>query len=1177
MTVRTNALKVQAFAGALFGVQVGTTTMAQVNADITSGGFTNTLNNYYTSSFANVPNATVAASVAAKLGLTGNALTSGTAYITAQLNASAAGARGAVISTILDLFAGLTADATYGAAATAWNAKVDAASVYKGTDNIAIGAGTTYQLSVGLDDVVGSAGADMFNARVGQNANGEQTNQLATGDSINGGAGNDTLKAVIHAASSLNAGPSAAVRPITVDVEVAQITAIDATGSGSTRVFLNAASMNGLNEIGSVNSDVDLVIQNLNTLKDDGVYADRRNTKDMTIRYDHSGNNVAVQAQSDLIALFDNDYLLSDSSSSSMLELRMVNNLSLKIDNKPLASFSAVSFKVGTVDVVTQITPAMQALVGTAAYTELVSAIRAQLQTQNITGVTVSEPENAGTTVFSVNVETFLQGEVAGSYSLIRINSTQGALSVGQTTLSSTNTSFNGVNTQNTSSSSAENPIEVSVELYKVGRGGEGGELIIGGMATDGNNNWDYSNAAQEEGVQVFNIRVSGDNTQFSSLAGLASTNNTLETVNVTWATDSRADLIIGNRNTLTNLGNTNALPNGANNTFDNFRSVTTEFNDAMKDVRVFTASNNGTTAASASKAAITTDVTLHAHVSDQAVVKYMNLKDSAANQAADNANFVYNFGTGNDTLNLNISKANLAASGSANREDFSFAVNTGAGNDTVVTQIGDGKSAATEAWFVNATIQDNLNINAGDGNDTVHVNGAGNWAIDAGIGNDAIYSDNSGRQLINAGSMAESTAVWVFNSNSQTQSATNTQTLHNLQSATAVTSIPKVGNLDLTVSYRGINVTVEVGTTHSTTGGAVTDLVINQAIKKAINENVYLKNLLSANDGPGRTLIVTSKTDGVFSDADLSVSLANTKVLSLAQTTDGVAYIGATQLGTLGFSASGTADAAGRYDSAIADDSVGTQIVGFASVEANENKIDAGLGNDTVVLSTSSLAKETVNVASVGGTASNDSDVVFNASAGATIVSDQFDTIISSGGIVIRGGVGSVSILTTGVTGTAAADTINALSAVAAQTLTGLAGNDTITASSLGSTVDGGEGSDTINLAAVGTGTDKIVFNSLVGTDTIAGYNVANDSIELSKAIFTGLGPIGTLGAAEFLSGANTVAATDGLQRIIVDTTTGAVRYDADGNGAGVAVLIGTFTTVTGGPLVVSEFAIVA
>jgi hypothetical protein len=192
MSFRTNALKVQAFAGALYGIQVGTTTMAQVNADITSGGFTNTINSYYASSFGNVANATVAASVAANLGLTGDALASGTAYITAQLNGAAAGARGAVISNILDLFAGLASDATFGAAATAWNAKVDAANAYTGASNVAIGStvgqGSVFTLTTGADNFTGTAGNDTFIA----DATVDAVSSVA--DTVDGGAGEDTFK-----------------------------------------------------------------------------------------------------------------------------------------------------------------------------------------------------------------------------------------------------------------------------------------------------------------------------------------------------------------------------------------------------------------------------------------------------------------------------------------------------------------------------------------------------------------------------------------------------------------------------------------------------------------------------------------------------------------------------------------------------------------------------------------------------------------------------------------------------------------------------------------------------------------------------------------------------------------------------------------------------------------------
>jgi len=553
-----------------------------------------------------------------------------------------------------------------------------------------------YALSTAADALQGGAGDDTFTARVAQNVNGEQTNQLATGDAIDGGAGTDTLNATVQAASALNNGPASAIAPETVDVEVANFTALAASQPvAGAPVVINAKFMNGLDKVGSIDSDVDLIVQNLNTLTDSGVYEDRRNTEEVTIRFDH-GSNDATGGPADLVALFDNDYLLSDSSNTTTLELRMVNNLTLADESKPLDSVESVSFSVGTVLVETVITPEMQEMTGTTAYDALVDAIQAQLTTLGITGVTVvTLPQR--TTVFSDDVGTHQQGDVAGLYSPILVTSTSGSLVKGQTTIANTTTDFNGLNTQTTESSTAENPIEVGVELLKVGRGGEGGELVIGGMATDLANNWDYTDNALAEGVQVFNVLMDGDRTQFSSLSGLYSTNNTLDTVNVTWAADSRADLIIGNQNTSNNRSvNSIAAPNNAGSTAtDGFNSVTTDYNNALKDVRVFNAANNGVTPAADSAAAVSTDVTLNAHLSDEVVAKYMDRSDTGANPAADNANFAYTFGAGNDTLNLNISKDNLAASGTSGREDFTLAVNTGAGNDTVVTQIGDGKAAA--------------------------------------------------------------------------------------------------------------------------------------------------------------------------------------------------------------------------------------------------------------------------------------------------------------------------------------------------------------------------------------------------------------------------------------------------------------------------------------------------
>ena len=79
---------------------------------------------------------------------------------------------------------------------------------------------------------------------------------------------------------------------------------------------------------------------------------------------------------------------------------------------------------------------------------------------------------------------------------------------------------------------------------------------------------------------------------------------------------------------------------------------------------------------------------------------------------------------------------------------------------------------------------------------------------------------------------------------------------------------------------------------------------------------------------------------------------------------------------------------------------------------------------------------------------------------------------------------------------------------------------------------------------------------------DLITDYNVANDTIRLDHNIF-GNTPIGTLSAGGFHAGATAaaMAATTASQHILYNSATGALFYDADGNGAGAAVQFATLT----------------
>ena len=120
---------------------------------------------------------------------------------------------------------------------------------------------------------------------------------------------------------------------------------------------------------------------------------------------------------------------------------------------------------------------------------------------------------------------------------------------------------------------------------------------------------------------------------------------------------------------------------------------------------------------------------------------------------------------------------------------------------------------------------------------------------------------------------------------------------------------------------------------------------------------------------------------------------------------------------------------------------------------------------------------------------------------------------------------------------------------------LNGGAGNDRISGGAGDDTINGGLGADTLT---GGIGRDIFFFNSalsklsLTSIDEINDFSVLDDTIQLENAVFTELAPFGgTLSAGAFFIGA---AAHDRDDRIIYDSTTGALMYDADGSYSGQA-----------------------
>jgi Ca2+-binding RTX toxin-like protein len=121
------------------------------------------------------------------------------------------------------------------------------------------------------------------------------------------------------------------------------------------------------------------------------------------------------------------------------------------------------------------------------------------------------------------------------------------------------------------------------------------------------------------------------------------------------------------------------------------------------------------------------------------------------------------------------------------------------------------------------------------------------------------------------------------------------------------------------------------------------------------------------------------------------------------------------------------------------------------------------------------------------------------------------------------------------------------------------------------GDTLLGGGGDDQLT---GGDGPDAFVFNTALSVannvDEVTDFNVAEDLFHLDNAVFSTL-PGGVLAVSAFRFGATAADASD---RILYNSATGALLYDADGNGAAAPVQFAQLDT--GLALTHSDFLII-
>jgi Ca2+-binding RTX toxin-like protein len=234
--------------------------------------------------------------------------------------------------------------------------------------------------------------------------------------------------------------------------------------------------------------------------------------------------------------------------------------------------------------------------------------------------------------------------------------------------------------------------------------------------------------------------------------------------------------------------------------------------------------------------------------------------------------------------------------------------------------------------------------------------------------------------------------------------------------------------------------------------------------------------------------------------------------------------------------------------------------LTGTTAINGTGNILDNILtGNSGVNILTGGAGNDTLNggagADTLLGGLGNDIYVVDNTGDIVTeLAGEGIDTVQSSITYTLGTDVENLTL-----TGTSA---INGTGNTLDNILIGNTGSNILTGGAGNDILFGGLGNDTL---VGGAGNDIFVFDSVLNAttnkDTISDFTIGQDQFRLDKDIFTTLATEGVLSSQYFLASA-TGAAGDANDYLLYNTTSGALFYDADGNGQGVAIQFATLTT---------------
>jgi len=693
--------------------------------------------------------------------------------------------------------------------------------------------GATFTLTESTDRgaaFTGDADNNLFEAYLAQNnLVGGVSNTLSSADVLDGGAGIDTLDAVlVPEFFGSNGGWQLDVQPRTTSIENITIEARDLTTAGASAgsvaghlVSLDAKDMTDIVKIGSKQSDGDLVIENLTTLTADGT---ARNTDVITVTMDHTDNFNSDGDASDLTVYFDEDYLVPttnlgqssvifrimnqdayDQNDGGMrLDGVFVSRMEFELDGKRfnLADFIQEDATATSKGDEFQTEAELVAHLNDVALPALVAANPADAAALIELSFSIGDKWNDGN-------QNRIGDDIVLTASNAHTLTTQDAwIQISQAEDVPTGYASNRIERTSLETGADSEELSVNVELHKVGREGEGGDLVIGGK----------DQGDEGEGIDIFNISVLGTDKKPSNLGAISSTNDDLDVINI--KTDASV-------------------------TGDTYASLTIRdgFGERVGDLQTDPVTREELEAVNANE--FKGDLTIG---SDTDVLNLGTLNATGGGNVTFNAdvttdgNYAYNTGAGDDTIKLDVD------TDATDRVDTSLNVSTGGGEDSVTLNTTAHASQNTMQLF------NNMSVATGSGNDKVEVNGDGRYNIDAAAGDDYVYINSQG-------TTGAATGAWEFG---------------RVSDAVAKDFADKVlYQATLTVVFAGLESEVTIGT-NANDNFVATQLTINAAIEEAISQNPELAQLLTITRGDGdQFMTVTSNIDG-YNELSVTVDQPN-------------------------------------------------------------------------------------------------------------------------------------------------------------------------------------------------------------------------------------------------------------------------------------------------------------